>query len=209
MTTSKGLLAGMPVNELKARITTPPYTDYWLRLTRRWREVAAFEAETGRIINIGSCAGGQITWLVREAALEGHTAAMEGAAGKSTDFIYTEEEARRERADLTYSNWYRPRLVAEQTGPVGLILAVISPRHADAPPLPVRVVSSHRVFRVEIDCGDFIDTLIAAPDRGLLAFDDIQGYAELALIRRNRNDGVIDYWTAGGETLTFTRDSCL
>ena len=137
------------------------------------------------------------------AYVEGHTGALEGAAGKIREFIYTEEEARREKADLTYSNWYRPRLVAEQSGPIGLILAVISPRRAGAPPLPGRVAPAKRVFRVEIECGEFTDTLIAAPERSLLEFDDIRGYTELALIRLDQDGKLIDYWTVGHDRLLF------
>ena len=64
----RGLLAGVSIDELQERTTHPPYRPYWDRLTRRWRVVDAGEEETGKFLDIGSCAGGQFTWLVREAA---------------------------------------------------------------------------------------------------------------------------------------------
>ena len=67
---SRGLVAGMDVDALKKRIKTAPWREYWERMTKRWREVAEWEEKTGRIIIIGSCAGQNITWLVREAGLE-------------------------------------------------------------------------------------------------------------------------------------------
>ena len=126
---------------------------------------------------------------------------LEGAAGVKQEFIYTEEQARANKSDLTFSNWYRPRLLAEQTGPCCLLLTVISPRRAGAPALPVRDRSGRRVFRVEVDCGAFTDTLIAALDHSLVQFPDIRGYTELALIRRDRAGKLIDCWTVGGERL--------
>ena len=116
-------------------------------------------------------------------------------------YFYTREEARALKADLTYSNWYRPQLIAEQTGPNCLLLTIVSPRRAGAQPLTIHDSTSKRVFRVEIDCGGFVDTIIAAPDRGLIAFPDVRGYTELALIRRDRMGRLLTYWTAGGETL--------
>ena len=67
--TSKGLLAGLSIDDLKKRTTTDPYKEYWNGICERWRRIADWEARTEGYRNIGSCGGGQITWFVREAAL--------------------------------------------------------------------------------------------------------------------------------------------
>lgn len=132
------------------------------------------------------------------AYVENHTPGLSEAAGVKLPFLYTEAEARREANDLLFSSFYRPRLIASQTGPNCLLLAVISPRPADAPPLTVRQIPMRRTFRVEVDCGEFVDTIIAAPDHGYLTMPDVRGFAELAVIRRDRDGKVIDYWTVEG-----------
>ncbi len=138
------------------------------------------------------------------AYVQGHAAGLKGAAGLIRDYIYTEDEARRETTDLTYSSWYHPRLTAEFTGPVGLLMSVLSPRRAGEPARPVRRASGHRVFRAEVDCGAFTDTIIAALDHGLIRMPDVAGTTELALIRRDRSGRVMDHWTVDGSPLTFT-----
>jgi hypothetical protein len=62
----------------------------------------------------------------------------------------------------------------------------------------MRNASGHWVFRAEIDCGDFTDTVIAALEHSLIMFPDVSGYAEIAVIRRNRAGMVLDRWTLGG-----------
>ena len=120
-------------------------------------------------------------------------------------YAYTREEARAMKADLTYSNWYRPRLTAEQHGPNCQLLTILSPRRAGTAPLTVKDMTARRVFRAEIDAGDFTDTIIAAPDHGLVKFPDIEGYTEMALIRRDRNGKVLSRWTLGEKDTLLLR----
>lgn len=105
------------------------------------------------------------------------------------------------KADLAFSAWYWPRLVAEQQGPSCILMTVIAPRRVGDAPLVVRNASGRRVFRAEIDCGDFTDTVIAALDHSLIKFPDVSGYAEIAVIRRDRAGTVLDRWTLGGYPL--------
>ena len=135
------------------------------------------------------------------AYVQGHTGALAGAAGVSKDYLYTEEEARREAGDLSFSSFYRPRLVAEQTGPNCLLLAVISPRRATEAPRPVRVVPAPRVFCVAVDCGTHVDTIIAALDHGQIALPGVCGATELALVRRAPTGHLLGYWTVDGQPL--------
>ncbi|HOS44434.1 MAG TPA: hypothetical protein PK794_12125, partial [Armatimonadota bacterium] len=146
------------------------------------------------------------TDLVYGNQVEGHTAGLKTAPGVAPgrDFLYTAAQAGELKADLTYSSWQRPRLVAEQRGPVCLLMSILSPRRAGAAPLPVADASGTRVLRAEIDCGDVIDTLIAAPDMGLIDFPDVRGYTELALIRRARSGDVLNVWTVDEGSLAFT-----
>ena len=78
------------------------------------------------------------------------------------------------------------------------LVTVIAPRWAGDPPLVVRNASGRRVFRAEIDCGDFSDTVIAALDHSIIKFSD----AEIAVIRRARSGDVMDRWTLGGHLLS-------
>jgi len=114
---------------------------------------------------------------------------------------YTREQARRMKSELAYTAWYWPRLVAEQQGPSCILMTVIAPRRAGAPPLAVRNASGRRVFRAEIEHGDGTDTVIAALDHSLIKFPDVTGYAEIAVIRRAKSGAVIDQWTLGGYPL--------
>jgi hypothetical protein len=115
---------------------------------------------------------------------------------------YTREQARRMKSELAFSAWYWPRLVAEQQGPSCILMTVIAPRRAGAPPRVVRNASGRRVFRAEIDCGEFTDTVIAALDHSLIKFPDVTGYSEIAVIRRGRSGAVVDQWTSGGRPVT-------
>lgn len=135
--------------------------------------------------------------------VEGHTAGLKTAPGVTPGqaFLYTEAQAWEMKSDLVYSNWVRPRLIAEQHGPLCLLMSILSPRRAGAAPLTVTERRGRRVLRAEIDCGEFIDTVIAALDMGFLDFSDVKGYSELALIRRTRDGKVIDVWTVDDSTL--------
>jgi len=118
-------------------------------------------------------------------------------------FIYTRKEALAMKSDLSYSNWYRPCLIAEQTGPNCLLMAIISPRPADTKKIMIKDASGHRVMRVEIYSEDFCDTVIAALDHGLIRFYDINGDTELAFVRRDRKGQVLGCWTIDGSPLNI------
>ena len=94
--------------------------------------------------------------------------------------------------------------MAEQRGPNCLLMSILSPRRAGAAPLLVKDLSARRVFRAQIDCGPFSDTIIAALDQSLIQFPDVQGYTELALIRRDQTGKAIDCWTLGGDPIDVT-----
>lgn len=120
---------------------------------------------------------------------------------EESEFAYTREEARESKADLTSSSWYRPRLVAEQTGPNCLMMSILSPRRAGAAPLVVKDLTGKRIFRADIHAGAFTDTVIAVLDHGLIQFPDVTGYAEVALIRRDPAGKVIGQWTPGASRI--------
>ena len=69
MTESRGMLAGIPGDALRAKASTPPYDRLWRRLQRRTREVMA-EARAGdfRTLSYGALAWHSLTPMVREAA---------------------------------------------------------------------------------------------------------------------------------------------
>ena len=80
-------------------------------------------------------------------------------------------------------------------------MSVLSPRRADAPVLAVTDRSARRVFRAEIAGEHGVDTVIAAPDRGWVEFEDIRGCVELAVVRRDRSGVLVDAWHPGAQGL--------
>ena len=77
-------------------------------------------------------------------------------------------------------------------------MAAVSPRRKNEAPLPVRQVDEYRVMRLEVDCGDFIDTILAAPDHGCIQLADVQALSKLAMIRRGRDGELLARWTVDG-----------
>ena len=67
-----------------------------------------------------------------------------------------------------------------------------------------RTEDSIQANRLEIDCGDFTDTIVAAPDHGYIKIDGLEGLAELALIRRAANGEVLATWTEDGSEIKIT-----
>ncbi|OGV84018.1 MAG: hypothetical protein A2340_09175 [Lentisphaerae bacterium RIFOXYB12_FULL_60_10] len=114
---------------------------------------------------------------------------------------YTRDQAREIKSDLSYTTWYRPRLVAEQKGPNFQLMTVIVPRRTGVPSLAVRDRTAKRVLRADVKGEGFTDTIISARDHGRVTFDDVRGYADLAVIRRDAGGRVVSQWTLGGETL--------
>lgn len=143
------------------------------------------------------------TDFVYGAYVEGEGEALAGASGIGRSFIYTREEARRERADLSFSAFYWPRLVAEQSGPSGMMMSVMSPRRTGESRMAVVDRSGGRTLRADVDCGAFTDTVISALDHGLIRFDDVRGESELAVVRRPKAPGAgpVRVWTLEGRGL--------
>mgnify|MGYP001566673436 CR=1 FL=1 len=80
-------------------------------------------------------------------------------------------------------------------------MTVISPRRAGKPPLVVTDRMARRAFRADVESDKFTDTIIAALDHGMIKYPDVEGFAELAVIRRDKTGRVLDSWTIGGEKL--------
>ncbi len=106
-----------------------------------------------------------------------------------------------EKHGLLVSSVRRPRLIAEVTGLNGMILAVISPRRQNAEPLAVRQLEERRILRIEIACGAFTDTVLAALDHGFIRLDGIEALTELAFMRRDSSGKLIGSWTIDGSPL--------
>ena len=102
-------------------------------------------------------------------------------------------KAQHEGTGLVNTCLERPRLIAEVES--NWIMAAISPRRKDEAPLPIRQIDECRVLRLEIDCGAFIDTILAAPDHGCIQLADVQALTELALIRRDPEGKLLATWT--------------
>ena len=103
------------------------------------------------------------------------------------------------KTGLMVTCYKRPRLIAEQTGLNCVLMAVIVPRRNGQPRVAVRQVPAKRVLRAEIDWGGHTDIIISALDHGCIKFPDVEGFAELALIRRTKDGKVEDVWIPDGD----------
>ena len=102
------------------------------------------------------------------------------------------------KTGLMVTSYRRPRLIAEQVGLNCMLMAVIVPRRRGQPRARVRQVASRRVLRAQIDLGEYTDTIISALDHGCVKFPDVEGFANLALIRRRKSGRVVDVWVSDG-----------
>lgn len=95
----------------------------------------------------------------------------------------------------------RPRLIAEFDGLNGLMMTVISPRRNSEQARVVTRESSRRVMRVEIEHETGVDTVLAALDNGYMSLPDVEGFAELVVIRRDRQGRLLHVWNSEGRAL--------
>jgi len=107
--------------------------------------------------------------------------------------------------DLGNSSKWRPRLIAEQVGLNCMLMTVISPRRAGAPPLPVRQTEARLILCAEVDCGEFTDTIVSALDHAYIRLPGLRGQTELALVRRARDGRLLGAWTVDGGDLLLAR----
>lgn len=99
----------------------------------------------------------------------------------------------------------RPRLLAELSGPNAHLLTVLSPRRRNDPPLAVRERNTKALFRLEIECPHFTDTLLAAPDHRCIQTDTVQALTDIALLRRDRRGRILATWTRDGSRPDLVR----
>ncbi|MCX5659024.1 MAG: heparinase II/III family protein [Planctomycetota bacterium] len=109
--------------------------------------------------------------------------------------------ADQEKLGLYNCSVRRPRLLAEFEGLNGVMMTVISPRRKDEPARAVHRQSSKRVMRVEVEHETGVDTILAAIDNGYMTLPDVEGFAELVVLRRDRAGRLLDMWTKDGERL--------
>jgi hypothetical protein len=102
------------------------------------------------------------------------------------------------RSPLTGESETNPRLVAEQTGCNGTLLALLIPRRADEPGLTVRDATAFRTFNVFIEHSEFTDQLVYACDHSFVRLPGLWADSEIVLVRRDRSGRVRDTWTPDG-----------
>jgi hypothetical protein len=107
-----------------------------------------------------------------------------------------------DRADVWITSVRRPRLIAEVEGLNGQIMAVIVPRRTGDAPLTVRQVAQRRVLTMVVESEAYVDTIAAPLDSGVLLTPDMRGFTELAVVRRDKQGGLVDQWSVGAERLT-------
>ena len=91
-----------------------------------------------------------------------------------------------------------PRLVAEQHGPNGNLMALVIPRRTVDPRVIVRNAPGPRTFNVYVEHGDWIDQIVYAPDHRYVRLPDLRASSEAAVVRRDRSGAVIGVWTVDG-----------
>ncbi|OGV72139.1 MAG: hypothetical protein A2269_05200 [Lentisphaerae bacterium RIFOXYA12_FULL_60_10] len=91
-----------------------------------------------------------------------------------------------------------PRLVADQKGCNGSLMAVIVPRGIAEAALTIRDATASRTFNAFIEHGDFVDQVIYAGDHIYVRLPGVQAESEIAVIRRDRSGRVLDTWTCDG-----------
>jgi len=106
-----------------------------------------------------------------------------------------------ERTGTFTTSVRRPRLIAEHHGPTCMLLSVIVPRRKDRATPTIAQERCTNGFRLRIDCGDFVDTFVAAPDHAYIETPGISGLAEFALVRRDPDETLLDWWVADGGEL--------
>jgi hypothetical protein len=102
------------------------------------------------------------------------------------------------RTGLLVTSYEHPRLVAVLSGWNCLLMAVMTPRGLNDQPPSVRPMTARGIMRAEVDLGDFVDTVIAAPDHGHIRQPDVEGNAQLALVRRDQAGKLVGTWTSDG-----------
>jgi hypothetical protein len=103
------------------------------------------------------------------------------------------------RAVLTGLPETNPRLVAEQVGPNGTIMAVISPRRLGDAKLKITNATAYRTFNVYIEHDDFIDQIVFACDHIHVRLPDLRASSEVVVVRRDRNGKIVDSWSIDGQ----------
>lgn len=109
------------------------------------------------------------------------------------------------KVGVLQSSVYRPRLLADVTGLNGVILSLLSPRRHGEAPLPVRHVPRKFLLEMEIEAGEYRDTILAAPDRGYIETETVSAMTELAWIRRDQTGRVLQIWSVDGSPVTVKK----
>jgi hypothetical protein len=97
----------------------------------------------------------------------------------------------------------RPRLLADVQGPNGVILAILSPRPNNQPPLKITRTHHPKAIELQIHTDQFIDTIITAPDRALIDTPTITALTELIFVRRDLTGKTLFTWTPDNAPITL------
>ena len=108
----------------------------------------------------------------------------------------------RKDLDMSGGLGYR-RLIGRLEGYNGVMLAAMMPHRADAPAVGVTQISGRYQFGFQLDHGDVLDTVVAAPIDRRITIADVDGEATLAVIRRDREGKVIYAGAAESYALTM------
>ena len=97
------------------------------------------------------------------------------------------------------TSYLRPRLIGELDGLNGQLLTVIVPRRLAQPVLTVRRRAAHKQLWVEIETPHGTDTLIAAPDHGVIEGLGEPLFSDLLWQRRDRQGRLTHQWLASDQ----------
>lgn len=112
-----------------------------------------------------------------------------------------------ERQGILLSSVRRPRLLAIQRRSSCCLATLVSPRRKDAPPRSVRQFGEGNFIGLDINDGEYNDTILIALDHAYINTPAYYGLCEFAVVRRNNDGLILDQWTKKGMPLTIKKQS--
>lgn len=108
-----------------------------------------------------------------------------------------------EEAGLLWTSVRRPRLVTELHQQGGRLLSLVSPRRADETALTVKRFHTASTMGLEIQLGQWTDTIITSPSHGFIDNEKVSAMTQLLWYRRDPNGKVIQSWTLEDSPVTW------
>ena len=106
-----------------------------------------------------------------------------------------------QNSNILVSSLHRPRLLAIYRGVSCCLGTVLSPRRKGEKQRTVQQFETGNLIRLEIGDEQYRDSILIALDHAYIDTTNYYGLCELAVIRRDHDDKIIDIWAKGGADL--------